>query len=158
MKLVASWRLRKLRDITHTAGILEFFGHIDVVYIDNDSDSEVEVAESVTNDDSIKYKAVSTPGEYRSAITVLYKEQRMAHLLKANKKAESNMSLHDEKRPVTLEAFRSLVAFSFQSGYEALQYLANTYSLYYVSYYQLFGGCITKSLDWGCTCYITTKA
>ena len=64
-----------------TAVILEFFGHIgNGGYIDVDSDGEVEDAESVTNDDSIKYKAVSTIGGYRSAITALYKEQHMSHL------------------------------------------------------------------------------
>ena len=65
-----------------TAVILEFYGHRgNGGYIDVDSDGEVEVAESVTNDNSIKYKAVSTIGGYRSAITALYKEQHISHLL-----------------------------------------------------------------------------
>ena len=43
-----------------TAVILEFFGHIGIGdYIDVDSVGEVEVAESVNNDDTVMYKAVS---------------------------------------------------------------------------------------------------
>ena len=125
-----------------TAVILEFFGHIgNGGYIDVDSDGEVEVAESVTNEDSIKYKAVYTIDGYRSAITALYKEHHISHILPrdelseflsgykrtiADLKAEGNMSQHEGKRPVTLEEFRKLATFSFQSGYDVSQYLTNT--------------------------------
>ena len=44
--------------------------------------------ESVAKDDSIKYKAVSTIGGYRSAITALYKEHHMSHLLPRDVRSE----------------------------------------------------------------------
>ena len=62
-----------------TAVILEFFRHIDV-----DSDGEVEVEESVTKDDSIKYKAVSTVGGYRNAFTALYNNMCHMYFLEVN--------------------------------------------------------------------------
>ena len=56
--------------------------------VDVDSEGEVEVAKRVTNEDSIKYKAVSTTGEYRSAITALCKEHHMSYLLSRDELSE----------------------------------------------------------------------
>ena len=47
-----------------------------------------------------------------------------------DEKAEDKMSQHGGMRPVTLEAFRKLATFCFQSGYEASQYL--TYTLFII--------------------------
>ena len=44
----------------------------------------------------------------------------------ADERPEGNMLQHEEKRHVTLEAFRKLAMFYIRSGYAASQYLTNT--------------------------------
>ena len=97
-----------------TAAILEFFLHIgNGGYIDVDSDSEVEVAESVTKDDCIKDKAVSSIGGYRSAIIALSKEQHISHLLPRDELSEFlsgyKRTIADEKPKGTCHSMKESI-------------------------------------------------